>query len=154
MAIKPEAIKAKYDFQLETGSTMKPDLEGEAATIQEIMGLISKDPNFAPRLGIDEKQLFKEYLTTKNIKNLDKIIPDQQPQVGPQGQPGMPQPGMEQGISQPGQPINNTNPEQVTPDMLEQMAAQIEQQAQVKPEMPQLLGGSGGIPAMPDQYGR
>jgi len=148
MAIKPEMIKAKYDFVLETGSTMKPDLEGEAATMQELFVLITKDPNFAPRLGIDEKQLFREYLNAKKLKNIDKILPDNPEQ--PTGVPGQEMPGqMPQSI--PGQPVNAQNPAQVTPEMMEQFAAEIEQSAQ-GPEMPPLLGNSAGIPAMP--YGQ
>ena len=89
VTIPKERIKAKYDFEIDTGSTMKPNLEGEAQAMDELIQLVIKAPQAIQAMQmqgktIDFAELMKRSLINKGIKDYDKIVIDIQGQ-GPTG---------------------------------------------------------------------
>ena len=79
--IKKSDIEARYDFDLETGSTMKPDLEGEQQNVSAILQMVLKNPAIieairAKKKDLDIAELFKRWLIAGGVKDYEKIIID------------------------------------------------------------------------------
>ena len=141
LRISKEKIQAKYDFELETGSTMKKDIEGEQHNISQILGLVLKNPQIIAALrekgkDLDIGELFKRWIIAGGIKDYDRIIVDFQTKQQPGGMPGQPGGG------------------QIPPEALGQMANEIERQAETLSAAQEMVGGVKAIPPMPGgRYG-
>jgi len=157
-----EQIQATYDFIPESGSTMKPDLEGEQATLDNLLQIIIKQPAILQIMrekgkDIDFAELMKRQLIARGVKDYDKIITEyQQPMQGMMGQP---QPGLGQqqligkqaGEGQMQQMAGQINQaaNEPSPTALEDLAAQI--QNSINQPSTELIGGRSGIPVMPQE---
>lgn len=78
-------IEAKYDFEIETGSIMKPDLEGEQQNISAVLGMVLKNPIILEAIrakgkDLDVGELFKRWMIAGGIKDWERIIVDMPPQ--------------------------------------------------------------------------
>lgn len=79
--INKKLIAAKYDYELEAGSTVKPDLEGEQNNLTSIMTAVIENPNIIQYMrekgkDVDLVELFKRWVISGNIKDWDKIVTD------------------------------------------------------------------------------
>lgn len=79
--INKKLIAAKYDYELEAGSTVKPDLEGEQNNLTSIMTAVIENPNIIQIMrekgkDIDFVELFKRWIISARIKDWDKIVTD------------------------------------------------------------------------------
>lgn len=79
--INKKLIAAKYDYELEAGSTVKPDLEGEQNNLTSIMTAVIENPNIIQYMrekgkDVDLVELFKRWVISGNIKDWDKVITD------------------------------------------------------------------------------
>jgi len=77
--ISKKSIDAKYDFEIETGSIMRPDLEGEQQNIGAILAMVLKNPMILESIRAKEKdldigELFKRWMIAGGIKDYDRII--------------------------------------------------------------------------------
>ena len=85
--IKKEMIKDTYDFVLETGSTIKKNIEADQNNTTVILKAVLENPQIieafrAKGKDIDIAELFKQWVVAGNHKNADKIIVDmEQPGV-------------------------------------------------------------------------
>ena len=84
--IGKEQINATYDYQIETGSTMKQNLDGDNQNMSNILAMVLKNPSIinAMRLkgkDVDLGELFKRWVNTGGIKDWDKIIVDYNPEA-------------------------------------------------------------------------
>ncbi len=96
--IGKENIQAQYDFEIETGSIMKKDLEGEGSNVANILALILKNPGIIEAMrakgkDVDIGELFKRWLIAGGLKDWDRVVVDfnqaeqpSQPSGQPQGQ--------------------------------------------------------------------
>lgn len=130
LKIKPGALKGKYKFFIDSGTTVQKDSIEENKNLVSIIQLILSNPNIRIEMqkkgkDIDMAELINRFVLTSGTKDSDKIIVDYVPeQVMPEqmGQPGQPeqpmQPGMEQmqqgmpqGMSPPVQPMQQMQPQ-------------------------------------------
>lgn len=130
--IKKNDIDAAYDFILETGSTVKPDLEAEQKNITSVLKAVLENPAIIESLQAEGKsinipELFKRWLQAGGIKDYDKIVVEKEP-VAPEAEEGM---------------------EQIPPELQEQMmggGGPVPQGAGPVPQQPMPQGG-GPVPA-------
>lgn len=130
-------IDSKWDYQIDTGSTMKKDDVKESQALTEIFQVAISSPQLAAALMEKEKELdiaelMKRILILKGIQDWDKIIVDKdmddvEPQQAPQN-PVEGIPGPQGGIPQQGMQFNDP-----------EIAAMAQQ-------MGLMPGGIGGIP--------
>jgi hypothetical protein len=79
--INKKLITAKYDYELEAGSTVKPDLEGEQNNLTSIMTAVIENPNILQIMrekgkDVDFVELFKRWVISAGVKDWDKIVTD------------------------------------------------------------------------------
>ena len=126
-------IEAKYDFEIDTGSTMKPDTEGEQQNISAILAMVLKNPVIIDAIrakgkDLDIGELFKRWIISGGIKDWERIITDiapqketpKKPEPRPQTTlPGMAPPGamMPPGVAPAGMPMGPSAGPQVGPPM-------------------------------------
>lgn len=72
-------VEADYDFELETGSTFKPNIEEEQNNITAILKAVLENPQIIEALQMQGKQvdiaeLFKRWVIAGGVKDYDKII--------------------------------------------------------------------------------
>ena len=84
--IGKDDIKAKYDYEVEAGSTMKPDLEGEKGGITEILSMVLKNPGIIDSMKTAGKdvnlgELFKRWIVASGVKDWDRIVVDYDPSL-------------------------------------------------------------------------
>lgn len=84
--IGKDEIHAKYDYEIETGSTMKPDLEGEKNGIGEILAMVLKNPQILDAMktkgkDVDLGELFKRWVVAGGTKDWDRIVIDYDPKL-------------------------------------------------------------------------
>jgi len=132
--IGKEEIASKYDFELESGATLKKDVDSEKGNLIELLGIISKAPGILQTMAqkgkmIDLGEVMKRIIISSGISDYEKIITEINPQemMGNQGGVGQSQP------QQPRQPIAPIKDK----DILKTFQA-VQQIAQ-----------GGGIPPMP-----
>jgi len=80
-----DQINATYDYEIETGSTMKPNLDGDNSNISNILAMVLKSPQIITAMhtkgkDIDLGELFKRWIITGGIKDWDKIITEYSPE--------------------------------------------------------------------------
>lgn len=102
--IGKEQLAPKYDYELDSGATLKKDTEAESQAITEVLGLVLKTPQVIQAMQVKGKdldigELFKRWVISKGIKDYDKIITDFQPTGQMMGQPGQISPPNGQAIS-------------------------------------------------------
>lgn len=146
--VKKDMIKAKYDYKVEVGSTMKKDPQAESGAVKEMLGMIQQLRN--PQTGVIENpkivnpngevkevvvsELIQRAFATSGIQDWDKIFVDSQaqdpgmagpmPAAGVEGtMPGAPQPGMEQPPQGP--PPVQVDPREFNDAEIQQVAAQM-----------------------------
>lgn len=78
---KKQIGNTQYDYELETGSTTKPNLEGEQNNLTSILKAVIENPAIVDALATKNKQvdvgeLFKRWMQAGGIKDTDKIITD------------------------------------------------------------------------------
>lgn len=83
--IKRKDIEAKYDFEIETGSIMRPDLEAEQQNIGAVLALILKNPAILEAArdkgkDIDIGELLKRWVIAGGIKDWDRIVIEKTPE--------------------------------------------------------------------------
>ncbi len=88
--IGKEQINSSFDYEIEAGSTMKPNLEGDNTNVSNILALVLKNPQIISAMHlkgqeVDLGELFKRWISTGGIKDWDKIIT----QYDPEGQQEM-----------------------------------------------------------------
>jgi len=126
----------KFDYQIETGSTTKPNMDQEKTDVEDTLRLFAENPQIIEMMkmegsGISMTELVKRVLTKKGQKDLDKIViksmeqPEQQPQEGMPMDP------------------NAVPPEQMPPEMPPPPQYQ---DPDVSALAEQLFGGMGGVP--------
>jgi len=138
MTIKPDAIKGKYKFYINSGSTTIKDQVAENQAIVQLLGLFMQSPQFIQVLrekgkDIDFGELIQRLVATSGISDSDKIITQYVPPVAAPVQPGQPQ------MDQNGQPMAQDPNAQPMPG----------QQGQNPMASPQ-PGQQQGITQMPD----
>lgn len=79
-------IDASYDYEIETGSTIKPDLEGEKDKVGEMMAMVLKNPQIIDTMktqgkNVDVGELFKRFVKSAGLKDWDKIIVNYDPKA-------------------------------------------------------------------------
>ena len=100
--ISKKQIAAEYDYEIETGSTLQKDTEGERSNLMEILGLIVKQPGILRAMqekgkDLDIGELIKRWVISSGIKDYEKIVTDFSPEEaqgmtgGGQGQAPPPQ---------------------------------------------------------------
>ena len=146
--ISKKAISGQYDFELETGSTMAPNLEGEREDITDILKSVLENGAIQQSLAVENQQvnvgeLFRRWLTVKGIKDVDKIItakmgePSLAPNVAPQEAQGQVIPNVVPATEEPVTP-----PEEITPE-----APAVElQDPDIRALAERMRGGINGIP--------
>lgn len=121
----------KWDYEIETGSTTKPNPDQDKETVSDILQFLSQNPDIiqeaqSRNIDINRIELLKRDIQNKGVKDVDRIVIDNAEKS----------PGEE--VEQPGQPV-----------MMEQDADMDEDIASVGAE---LLGGMQGIPPVqPEQ---
>ena len=92
---KKKDINATYDFVLEAGSTVKPDLEAEQNNITSILKAVLENPPIMEALQAEGKminlgELFKRWIVSGGTKDYDKIIVEmpkqEEEQIAPEEQ--------------------------------------------------------------------
>jgi len=158
VTIKKKDIDDKYDFVLETGSTTKPDIEGEQNNLTVILKAVLENPQIIEALAqngktVDLAELFKRWLVAGNAKDWDKIIidlPQEEPveetQLSPQDQELMAQNmPMEQPMDpMQGQPMPQPMP--MEDPRLAEMAGMIQDPEIQQALMQTIRDRTGGIP--------
>lgn len=146
--ISKKAIAGQYDFELETGSTMAPNLEGEREDITDILKSVLENGAIQQSLAAENQQvnvgeLFRRWLTVKGIKDVDKIItaklvePSLAPNVAPQEAQGQVIPNVV-----PATEETVTPPEEITPE-----APAVElRDPDIRALSERMRGGMNGIP--------
>lgn len=108
LQVKADMVQAKYDYEVETGSTLEPNLEGERQAIADIVQALGQNPNLvgmmqqevdaagqpAPHT-VRFSELFKRHMKNEGIQDADKIVvplaqQPQQPGMAVEGEQGMP----------------------------------------------------------------
>lgn len=126
----------EFDYEIETGSTAKPDMNKEVADLTDLLNLVGERPQLLDLMNqqtqetVNVSELMKQIAMKKGAKNIDKIIIKT---------PQMPQQGME-GQQMPEQVMGAPTGQPMAPQMPQYQDPQINELAQ------QLLGGMGGIP--------
>jgi hypothetical protein len=126
----------KFDFNIETGSTTKPNLEQQVADIVEIMNLVDEKPQLIAKMqseGFDVQatELFKEILIRKGLREDKIIVQSEVPQeMAAEEMPGQ--------IPQEEMPVEYVEPP--APPVPQFEDPDINAVAQ------QLMGAQGGIP--------
>lgn len=158
VTIKKKDIDDKYDFVLETGSTTKPDIEGEQNNLTVILKAVLENPQIIEALAqngktVDLAELFKRWLVAGNAKDWEKIIvdlPQEEPveetQLSPQDQELMAQNmPMEQPMDpMQGQPMPQPMP--MEDPRLAEMAGMIQDPEIQQALMQTIRDRTGGIP--------
>jgi len=91
-------IASKYDFELESGATLKKDTDTEKMNLLEILGIISKAPGILQAMQqkgkmIDFGELFKRIVIASGVSDYEKIITEVGPnEAGMMGAPGQAMP--------------------------------------------------------------
>jgi len=85
LKITKKAIDAKYDFEIETGSIMRPDLDAEQQNVGAILGLVLKNPAILEAVrekgkDIDIGELFKRWMIAGGVKDWDRVIVEKTPE--------------------------------------------------------------------------
>jgi len=75
----------RYDYEIEAGSSYKPNIESEQANLTTIMKAVLDHPEIVEAVRRDGKdvdlgELFKQWVIAGNTKNWDKIIVDLKPE--------------------------------------------------------------------------
>jgi len=88
LTIKPDSIKGKYKFFIDSGSTVQKDNIQENQALMVILQTLMKLPNFRQELqskgkDIDLAELIKRFIITTGIADSDKIIVDFTPEASP-----------------------------------------------------------------------
>lgn len=131
ITIKPEAIKGKYKFFIDSGSTVAKDTALENQALTGVLTILVKTPVFLQAMrekgkDIDLAELVKRWIITSGIQNADEIIKDFKPeQTMAQQQPAV--------AGEGGQPV-----QQPTIDLSQIQDPMIRQAAE------QLFGQQGG----------
>ena len=95
--IGKDALAAEYDYEIESGSTLKRDADSERFNLTEILGLVLKSPMIIQAMNqrgkdLDLGELFKRWVIASGINDYEKIItdisPDQMMAQGGQMGPG------------------------------------------------------------------
>lgn len=131
ITIKPEAIKGKYKFFIDSGSTVAKDTALENQALTGVLTILVKTPVFLQAMrekgkDIDLAELVRRWIITSGIQNADEIIKDFKPeQTMAQQQPAV--------AGEGGQPV-----QQPTIDLSQIQDPMIRQAAE------QLFGQQGG----------
>jgi len=96
ITIKPEAIKGKYKFFIDSGSTVAKDTALENQALSGILSLLIKTPAMIQAFrekgkDIDLAELIKRWIITSGIQNADEIVVDFKPEMQPGAAGGQPQ---------------------------------------------------------------
>lgn len=137
----------KFDYKIQKGSMVKPDLDQDIADLVEIMTLVDERPGLMAKIdqegnSINATELFKEVLVKKGMRE-DKIISQKTPEqmVEQQQLPGQIPPDQANLMPQGGgAPLAPAMPEPVPTPPPQFEDPEINAVAQ------QLLGGMSGIP--------
>lgn len=145
ITVKKQDIDDKYDFVLETGSTTKPDIEGEQNNLTVILKAVLENPQIIEALAqngktVDLSELFKRWLVAGNAKDWEKIIIDL-PQEGGEPQPEL-SPQDQDLMAQYGQAEQPTG----APDPMAEMVGDIQDPEIQQALMQTLRDRTGGIP--------
>lgn len=95
VTIKPSAIRGKYKFFIDPGSTVAKDTALENQALTSILTILVKTPVFIQAMrekgkDIDLAQLVKRWIITSGIQNADEIVTDFKPeQLAARGQPAV-----------------------------------------------------------------
>lgn len=146
--ISKKAISGQYDFELETGSTMAPNLEGEREDVTDILKSVLENGAIQQSLAAENQQvnvgeLFRRWLTVKGIKDVDKIItqkmaePSLAPNVAPQEAQGQVIPNVVPATEEPTTPPLEPTPEVPTVEI---------QDPDIRALSERMRGGMNGIP--------
>lgn len=81
VSVTGKAINDQYDFELETGSTMKPNIEDEQSNLTNVLRAVIENPSINESLALKDKtidigELFKMWMLAGGLKNVDKVIID------------------------------------------------------------------------------
>jgi len=135
LTLKPGALKGKYRFFIDSGTTVQKDSVNENRNLTSIIQLVMSSPNIRQEMqskgkDIDMAELIKRFVITSGTKDADKIIIDYKPPVMPQGQPqvganGDPMAQLAQGMGQ-----------QIPMNPQEQMMASPQPPQQMIPQQP------------------
>lgn len=79
LGITKSKLDQKYDFDLEAGSTYKPNIESEQQNITSIIRAVTENPVLLPEIrktgaDVDLAELFKRWVVAGGVKDWDKII--------------------------------------------------------------------------------
>jgi len=86
-SIGKNQLSSKYDFELESGATLKKDTDTEKMNLLEILGIISKTPGILQAMQqkgkmIDLGELLKRIIIASGVSDYEKIITDISPGEG------------------------------------------------------------------------
>lgn len=81
VSVTKDMVNAKYDYIIESGSTMKPNIEGEQQNLTTILRAVIENPPIVEALrskgkDIDLGELFKRWMIAGGVKDYDRIIID------------------------------------------------------------------------------
>jgi hypothetical protein len=118
VVIKPEALKGKYRFYIDPGSSAAKDTALENEALSQMLALMIKTPQVQEALRAKGKEFdfaeaIKRWVITSGVQGAEELIVDFKPPVDgqmgqgiPQGMPmGAPQGGMPQGQPAPQSPM-------------------------------------------------
>jgi len=126
----------KFDFELETGSTMKKNLDEERAIFGGMLTELVSNPRFLEEVRVKNKdidigELFKRYLIASGVKDWDRILIEPEQMLQKEGVVGKTAGGAVPQVSGPQTP---------------QMPSARFNDADIAMAAEQILGGIGGIP--------
>lgn len=146
-----------WDYELESGSTVKPNLESDQENLTAILKAVLENPDINRFLAQQNKQvdigeLFKRWIQAGGLKDADKIIVPLQPQstpkpnVAPQG--GQPVSPDQIDPAAAAAAEGAVSPEAVAPPMTDPASATTPQfqDPEITALVSSLMGGAAGIP--------
>lgn len=89
LTLKPGALKGKYKFFIDSGTTVQKDSVNENRNLTSIIQLVMSNPTIRQEMqakgkDIDLAELIKRFVITSGTKDADKIIVDYKPPMQPQ----------------------------------------------------------------------
>ena len=126
VTVKKQDIDDKYDFVLETGSTSKPDIEGEQNNLTVILKAVLENPQIIEALAqngktVDLAELFKRWLVAGNAKDWEKIIVNLPKEQAPEESMQELSPQDQELMAMNGQPMPQEMPQQMPQGMPQQV---------------------------------
>lgn len=158
--VNKKMINSKYDYELETGSTVKPNIEADQNNITSVLKAVIENPRIVEELAksgetVDIGWLFKEWVKAGGLKNADRIIVKVKPQVSQAGaelpNAQLPPEQIPPQVQPPVTPaeqqvVPEAQPQEVAPAPQAENGVPQFRDPEINAAVSQILGGMTGVP--------